>query len=139
MIAKGSKVQIRYALFLEDGTQVDGNADGEPLGIVVGEEQMMPALEEAMIGMAEGESKKIVLTPEQAYGPVREEGFQEVPLEDIPAEGRNVGSMLTAENDAGDRINLRVHEIGEDKIVLDLNHPLAGQTLTFDIEILSVE
>ena len=139
MIAKGSKVRLRYALFLEDGTQVDGNADCDPLALVVGQEQVMPALEEAMLGMSEGDTKQIVLTPDQAYGDVRPEGFQEVPLQDIPAEGRSVGAVLTAENESGDRISLRVHEIRDDSIVLDLNHPLAGQTLTFDIEILDVE
>jgi FKBP-type peptidyl-prolyl cis-trans isomerase 2 len=139
MIENGNKVQICFALFLEDGTQVAGNTKDEPLEITVGNQDIMPAVEAAMVGMDVGDQKKIVLTPDEAYGPVHEEGFQEVPLSDIPEELREVGAVLPAQNESGEVFHLEVHEVKDDVVVVNLNHPLAGKTLTFDVEILGIQ
>jgi FKBP-type peptidyl-prolyl cis-trans isomerase 2 len=118
---------------------VDGNVDEEPLEVTVGNEDLMPDLEAAMIGMEIGDKKKVVLTPDQAYGPVRDEGFREVPTGDIPEDSRFEGAVLTAQTESGELFHLQVHEVQDDVVVVDLNHPLAGETLTFDIEILAIQ
>lgn len=139
MIKEGSTVSIEYTLTLDDGATADSNVGGEPLVYNQGEQEILPALEEALVGLAEGDSKQVKLTAEQGYGLVDPEGFQEVTPDMVPEDARTVGTMLIASDPEGNRQPIRVHEVGADKIVLDFNHPLAGQALTFDIRILAVE
>ena len=73
------------------------------------------------------------------YGEINEELFQEVPPDNIPEEAREVGKILYGQGPGGQPFPVRVHEIREEVIVLDLNHPLAGQALSFDIRVVSVE
>ena len=86
--------------------------------------------------MRAGEEKRVTLSAENAYGEVQEDAFREVPLDRIPPEARHVDALLTV---PGRAVTIRVHEIRESTAVLDFNHPLAGQDLTFDIRIMSVE
>jgi FKBP-type peptidyl-prolyl cis-trans isomerase 2 len=85
-----------------------------------------------------GDAKKITLKPEEAYGPVIQEAFREVDAETVPAQFRFVGAVLGVQDPAGGVFPIRVSQVNEDKIVLDFNHPLAGQTLQFDVKVLNV-
>ena len=89
-----------------------------------------------MLGMAVEERKTINLEPDQAFGDVNPEAFREVPLDSIPADSREVGAQLRAEGFDGP---IRVSEVREETIMLDFNHPLAGEQLTFEVRILSIE
>ena len=139
MIEEGSTVSIEYTLTLDDGTTADTNVGDDPLVYSQGRQEILPALEEALVGLEIGDTKTVSLTAEEGYGVVDPEGFQEVTPDLVPDDARTVGTMLVASDGEGNEQPIRVHEVGEDKIVLDFNHPLAGQALTFDIKIVAIE
>lgn len=132
-------VGIEYTIKLEDGTTVDSNVGGEPMLYTPGGGMILPALEDALKGLEEGESKQVKLTAEQAYGEVRPDLQREIPTEKIPEDGRHVGAVLMSEGPNGQTALVRVKEVKEEVILLDLNHPLAGEALTFDVKVLSIE
>lgn len=139
VVKDGSKVSIDYTLKLEDGTVADSSAGDEPLVYEQGAGQMLPALEQKLAGLAVGEERQVTLPPEQGYGPVQEELFQAVPVEQIPEDARQAGAILVAQDSEGKQRRVRVHEVRETEIVIDLNHPLAGKTLLFDVKVVAIE
>jgi len=139
VIEDGKTVSLEYTLKLEDGTQADGNVGGEPLVYEQGAQQILPALEQAIAGMEESQTKEVTLEAEQAFGDVNPDLRQEVESEVVPEEARREGAQLVSEDPSGNRRLIRVHEVRDDKVVLDLNHPLAGQKLHFDVKVLKVE
>ena len=138
MIKHGHKVSLEYTVFLEDGTQVDSNVGEDPLVFVLGANQVFPALEQALMGLAVGDTKQILLKPEEAYGPVVPEAFREVELESIPASYRHEGAVLGIQDPQGGVFPIRVHKIQEKKVILDFNHPLAGRALRFHVKVTGV-
>ena len=136
MIAAGKTVGFEYTLTLDDGSVVQSNKEGEPLTYVHGENQLLPALEQQLEGLDVDDRKEVTLAAEEAYGGVREEAFREVPSEQIPEGARRVGAQLSAQGYEGP---IRVHEVKDETVVLDFNHPLAGQLLKFDIRVVSIE
>lgn len=139
VIESGSAVSIEYTLKLDDGTTVDSNVGKEPLTFKQGTGTILPALEEALLGAKVGDTKEVQLTAEQGYGAVNPDAFQEVPLERLPEDARTAGTMLMAGAPDGQEHPVRVHEVKEETIIVDFNHPLAGQALNFDIKILTIE
>jgi FKBP-type peptidyl-prolyl cis-trans isomerase SlyD len=97
-----------------------------------------PALEAKLAGMKIDESREVTLSPEEGYGPVHPEGFQTVPLDIIPEDARHEGAQLVGQGPHGEPIHARVTEITDDNAVVDLNHPLAGQTLHFTVKVVSI-
>ncbi len=138
-VEAGRKVSIEYTLTLDDGKQADSNVGGEPLVFEHGAHQILPALEDALAGMKVSESRKVTLPPDKGYGEVMPQLIQEVDPQKIPEEARVAGAELAAEDQQGNRHFARVHEVREDKILVDMNHPLAGKTLHFDVKILSID
>jgi len=136
MIDKGSKVSIEYKLVLDDGTEVDSNVGGEPLEYEHGTGQIIAGLESALAGLAAGDEKQVKVAAADGYGQIDPEGYHEVELSQVPEGAREPGALLMAEGHDGP---IRVHEVKADKIILDFNHPLAGQDLTFDVKILKVD
>jgi FKBP-type peptidyl-prolyl cis-trans isomerase SlyD len=139
VIKNGSVVSVEYTVSGEDGKVIDSNKGKEPLKYTQGMHQMIPGFEKEVVGMKVGGEKHFKLKPEDGYGPVNPNAVQEVPKEKIPAEGLKVGTTLTARNAQGQMMQVRVREIKEKTVVLDLNHPLAGRTLVFDIKVLKIE
>ena len=139
VIEDGSSVSIEYTLKLDDGTTADSNEGQDPLTYTQGSSQILPALEEALLGHAVGDTKEVKLTAEQGYGPVNPEAFQEVELEMVPEDARTEGVTLVATGPDGQQQPIRVHEVREETIILDFNHPLAGQALNFDVKVLAIE
>lgn len=139
VIENGSSVSIEYTLKLDDGTTVDSNVGQDPLTYTQGSSEILPALEEALLGHKVGDSKEVKLTAEQGYGPVNPDAYQEVQMDMVPEDARTVGTMLVASAPDGQQQPIRVHEVREETIVLDFNHPLAGQALNFDITVLAIE
>ncbi len=138
MIQNGKKVSLEYTVFLADGTQIDSNVGEDPLVFVLGQNQVFPALEQELLGLKVGDTKKITLQAEQAYGPVVPEAFREVDIETVPAQYRFAGAVLGVQDPSGGVYPIRVHEVKDEKIVLDFNHPLAGQELRFDVKVIGV-
>ena len=138
-VTDGKRISIEYTLTLSDKTQVDTNVGGQPLIYTQGSQEILPALQKALVGLKAGETKHVTLSAEDGYGSVDPKAFQEVDKNVVPEDGRKAGTQLMARDPSGRSRPVRVHEIKENTIVLDLNHPLAGQTLVFDVKILKVE
>jgi len=138
MIQNGKQVSLEYTVFLTDGTQIDSNVGEDPLVFVLGSHQVFPALENALLGLKIGDCKQITLRPEDAYGPVVPDAYREVDLDAIPETYRYAGAVLGIQDPAGGVYPIRVHEVKEAKVVLDFNHPLAGQALRFEVKVLEV-
>jgi FKBP-type peptidyl-prolyl cis-trans isomerase 2 len=139
VVEKGSKVAVEYTLSLPGGEFVESNSGKEPLTYEQGAGKMLPAFEAQVNGLKPGATKEFDLAPEQAYGPVRKELYQTVDAAQIPEEARKVGTRLMAKAESGQQRPVRVAEVKGDKVVLDLNHPLAGKKLHFAVKVLSVE
>lgn len=138
MIETGSQVTLHYTLKLDDGRVVDTTEDRDPLEYQHGDSRLLPAFENALEGLAAGDEKELTLEPEEAYGPVNPEAFSKVAADAVPEELRQVDMMLMAEDGEGNQQPVRVHEVGEEHVVLDWNHPLAGQTLYFELRVVEV-
>jgi FKBP-type peptidyl-prolyl cis-trans isomerase SlyD len=138
-IEAGSTVRLEYTLKDDAGTLLDSNKGRAPLTYTHGQNQIVPGLEKELKGMHAGEEKRVVVKPEDGYGTVNPSAQTEVPKEMLPAEAMNVGTRLMARNAAGDGQPVTVKEIKDKTVVLDLNHPLAGKTLLFDVKVLDVE
>ena len=139
VVTDGSVVSLQYSLSEEDGKLIESNKGKDPLKYTHGSKQIVPGLEKELTGMKVGGEKRVTVKPEDAYGVVSSKAFQEVPKEQIPVNGLKVGATLAAKGPQGQEIPVRVHEIKENTVVLDLNHPMAGKTLLFDIKILDVQ
>lgn len=139
MIEDGRTISIEYTLKLEDGSTADSNVGRDPLVYQQGEGQILPALEQSLAGLHVDDTKSVELSPEQGYGVSDPNAFQTVPLDAIPEDARTAGAQLISESPDGRRQIVRVHEVRDSQIVLDLNHPLAGQTLHFDIRVIGIE
>lgn len=136
----GNTVQVHYTGKLSDGTVFDSSRDREPLEFAIGEGQIIPGFEQAVIGMEPGESKTAEIPSDQAYGPHREEMVLEVDREQIPEDIEvEAGQQLQVQHPSGQMIPVVVTNVAESKVTLDANHPLAGQDLTFDIELVKVD
>jgi FKBP-type peptidyl-prolyl cis-trans isomerase SlyD len=139
VVKDGTVVSLQYTLSGEDGKTIESNKGKEPLKYTQGSHQIVPGLEKGLAGMKMGEERRVKVKPEEGYGPVDPKGFQEFPKEKIPSEGLKVGAVLMAKGPQGQQVPVRVHEIKEKTVVLDLNHPMAGKTLVFDVKVLDVQ
>ncbi len=138
-ISAGKTISMEYTLTLEDKKVLDSNVGGKPLSFTQGSHQIIPGLETALEGMKVGESKQVIVSPEQGYGPVNPKAIQEVQIDKIPEEARKVGSQLQAKGPDGRMVTPRVVEVKEQVVMLDFNHPLAGKKLFFDVKILDIK
>jgi FKBP-type peptidyl-prolyl cis-trans isomerase SlyD len=139
VVKDGSIVALEYTLSDESGNVIESSKGKSPMVYVHGQGQIVPGLEKALTGMKMGEEKTVVVKPEEGYGPVNPQAFQEVPKENFPAEGLKPGMTLMAHGKDGVPIRIRVHEIKDKTIVVDLNHPLAGKTLTFNVKVSEIK
>ncbi len=139
-IAAKSYVSLEYRLSLESGEEIESSeAAGEPLGFIAGADQVIPGLEKALMGMAVGDSSKIVVAPEDAYGDSDPELIQEVPKEAFPDDADIApGMSFEADGPEGPFLVNVVKTADDGTVTVDLNHPLAGKTLIFDIKIIEV-
>ncbi len=138
-IEDGAAVQLEYTLTDEAGAVLDSNKGGNPLTYTQGKQQIIPGLEKALSGMRAGEERKVTVNPQEAYGEVDPKAVTEVPKKLIPPNSLSVGAQLVAQTQGGGRQMVRVKEIKEETVIIDLNHPLAGKTLYFDVKVLAVE
>ncbi|MCX8071740.1 MAG: FKBP-type peptidyl-prolyl cis-trans isomerase [Candidatus Binatia bacterium] len=137
-IHAGNRVAIEYTLRLEDGSIIESNVGEEAFEYTQGNEEIIPGLEQGLEGLEEGDVKEIRIPPELAYGEVLPEAFYEVDKNLVPPAARVVGTELVARDANGRERHVRVHEVHDETIVIDANHPLAGKTLIFDVRVLSV-
>lgn len=135
----GDRVKVHYTGTLPDGTVFDSSKNREPLEFTLGQGQIIRGFEEAVVGMAPGDTKKETIPPDRAYGAPRDDLRVKVPRESLP-EGLapNVGETLYVRQPDGNAAPVRVADVGEQEVTLDANHPLAGQQLVFEIELVEI-
>ncbi|GAK75414.1 MULTISPECIES: FKBP-type peptidyl-prolyl cis-trans isomerase [Nonlabens] len=133
-------VKVHYTGKLKATGQVfDTSADREPLEAQLGQGMLIPGFENGLIDMKVNEKKTIEIPKEEAYGEVMEELFHKVDRTQLPQEVQpEVGMGLISQNPDGTERQLRVAEVQEDHIVVDANHPLAGQDLVFELELVGI-
>ncbi len=133
-------VGLRYTLFSDDGEVIESNMSDDPLWLIQGRNHVVPGLEDAIAGLQAGDKKEITLPPERAFGLVDDEAYQVLAREEFPDEVEvTVGLGVDLYDEQEDVvIEATVVEIDGDDIVLDFNHPLAGETLRFALEIVDL-
>jgi len=137
-IAKDHVVEIDYTLTNEAGDVLDSSSGGQPLAYLHGYKNIVVGLENDLVGKAVGDNFKSVVKPEEGYGEVNDKLVTDVPKEELASiPDLKEGISIQAQSSQGTQI-FKVVKIGDDKITLDGNHPLAGQTLYFDITVKSV-
>jgi len=137
-VSAGKEITIEYTLKLEDKSTIDSNVGAEPLKFIQGEHQIIPALETALEGLKVGDKKEVKIKPEDGYGDVDPNAVQEIDKSRIPPEALVVGTPLEGRDPSGRPVHAKVREIKESTVILDLNHPLAGKTLFFEVKILGI-
>lgn len=136
-VKKGDKVKVNYKGTLADGTVFDSSEGKEPLEFAVGSGQVIQGFDEAMVGMKKGDSKVVEIPVEKAYGKRKDEMVMTVPVEQVPPDlNPEVGMRLEMGGTGGELLRVVVVNIDENNITLDANPPLAGEELTFSIELL---
>lgn len=135
VVADGATVSMEYTLTLSNKTQVESNVGQSPLVFTQGSGHLVPGLEKALNGMKAGQTKRIEVPAELAYGVYNPDAQIKVPKHRVPPTVK-VGDVLTRPSD---RQPLKVLQITDDTVIMDANHPLAGKDLVFDVKILKVE
>ena len=139
MIEDGQKVKIHYTGTLDDGSQFDSSAGHDPLEFEMGAGMVIPGFESGVKDMAVGEKKSIHIPAAEAYGERREEMVMEFERAELP-EGLEpkVGMGLQMQGPQGQPVHVQITAIGETAVTIDANHPLAGQNLNFELELIEV-
>lgn len=135
----GDTVRMHYSGSLADGTQFDSSEGRDPLEFTLGSGQIIPGLDKAMTGMEVGETKQVVVEPDEGYGDRDPSRIQAVPREQIPDHiPTEPGTQLQMQTPEGQTLPVVVADTSETEVTLDANHPLAGQKLTFDVELVEI-
>jgi len=135
-VQAGCVVSMDYTVRLEDGKVVETTWGKSPVEYLHGGGQLLPALERALEGLGEGENAAFTLPPEDAYGPRREENLATIPRKAFPAQvALEPGIALMARSSTGQTYPLTVRDVQGDQVVVDMNHPLAGKPLSFEVTI----
>lgn len=135
----GDIVKVRYIGTFDDGQTFDSSDGREPLQFVIGEGMLIPAFEQAIVGMLPGDSKSVHIPADDAYGPYMDELILEVDRNQIPPYiSPEEGMQLQITQDDGSSTVVKVVKLTDEKVFLDANHPLAGKDLNFNIELVDI-
>lgn len=136
----GDNVSVHYTGTLNDGTKFDSSHDrGEPISFTVGAGQMISGFDNAVNGMNVGETKTVTLPPDQAYGDTNPEAIQVFPKDQFPENFEFIaGGVVQGQYPNGSGFTATITEVKDETATLDFNHPMAGKTLNFEIELVSV-
>jgi len=139
VVKEGDTIKIHYTAKLKDGDVFESSKGHVPFQFKVGEGSVIPGLEKAVIGMKVGESKTVEVPPEDGFGPKHEELIFKVDKASIPQDIEPfVGQNLQMQHPDGGVVSLTVTDINEDSVTLDANHPLAGNMIIFDLELVEI-
>lgn len=137
---EGDTVTVAYQGILNDGSIFDSSDEDEPLVFILGEDAVLPGFEKAIFGMETGERKIVRIPPEEGFGIRQERLVDQFAIDNLPA-GFNpkIGAQLEVTAEDGSHFQVVVTELRDGRVTLDANHPLAGQTLIFHIELLAID
>ncbi|MBI2144668.1 peptidylprolyl isomerase [Candidatus Woesearchaeota archaeon] len=139
MVAMGSRVSVDYTGRFEDGTVFDSSEGREPIQFVAGEGHVIKGFDDAVIGMRKGESKKVTIMPENGYGSRDEKLQQDVPRSVFPP-GMKIekGMGFSFKTPTGELIHASITGATPEMVTLDMNHPLAGKSLVFELKVVEI-
>jgi peptidylprolyl isomerase len=138
-INMGDDVLVHYTMKLESGDIIETTRKGEPFLAKVGSHDLLPELERVLIGLEKGDRREVRIPPSKGYGERREGLLHEIPKSTLASEHEPSKNMLVdVFSKDGNRSLVTIHDVKEDSVVLDLNHPLAGMTLVVDIEVVDI-
>ncbi len=139
-VKSGDTVRVHYHGKLNDGTTFDSSEDRDPLEFEVGSGSVIAGFDNGVTGMKVGDKKTINIPVDEAYGQVQDDLLMEFPLDRFPADMKpEVGMELNMSNGAGQNFPVVITEVLDNSVVLDANHPLAGEDLTFDLELVEIK
>ena len=134
----GETVRVHYRGTLSDGSEFDSSAGREPLTFTLGEEAVIPGFEAAVAGLAVGESVTVTIPSDEAYGERNPEAVQNVPIDAFGDMEPEVGMVIGVQSPDGQQMAATISEVLDDHVVLDFNHPLSGQDLTFELSLVEI-
>ena len=138
-VKTGDTVKVHYHGRLTDGTTFDASEGRDPLEFEVGSGSVIKGFDDGLLGMGVGDKKTVEIPVEDAYGPRDPDMLMEFPIDRFPADMKpEVGMQLTMTNDAGQNFPVVIAEVNGDTAMLDGNHPLAGEDLIFDLELVEI-
>lgn len=138
-IKEGDTVKVHYTGKISDGTVFDSSREREPLEFTIGEGKLIPGFEKAVVGMSVGDSNTVTIPFDEAYGEKRDDMIVDVEKKQIPDDIKpEVGQQLQIQQKDGGAIPVVITDVTDESVKLDANHPLAGQDLTFEIEVVEV-
>lgn len=140
VVKSGQVVSLAYALWLDDGDEIDSAEAGDPLVYLHGSGSIIPGLERELEGLKVGDKRDVTVEAADAYGEVDADAFEMVPYSAFPddVELEEGLELQMIDNETGDQMLAFISELRDDGVVLDLNHPLAGETLSFAVEIVGI-
>lgn len=138
-VKKGNTIHLHYTGKFEDGKEFDSSKNKGPITFEVGSGQIIPGIEEAVVGMKEGEKKKISLPPEKAYGERQNKLVREFPRSVLMDNQVSEGQVVQLQTDNNQIVSATVKKLADKTVTFDFNHPLAGETLHFELELISIE
>ncbi len=137
--SRGDTVRVHYTGTLDDGTEFDSSRGRDPLVFELGSGQVIPGFDSAVEGLSPGEETEVRLEAREAYGDRQEELLMSVDRDDVPPSFEPVvGAVVELSHPGGQRFPGRITEVSDQSIAIDANHPLAGQALTFAIELVEI-
>lgn len=140
LVTEGSKLSIHFALKLRDGSVVDSNFETRPASLVLGDGNLLPGFERCLLGMRSGQRETFVIAPEQGFGQRNPNNLQEFPRSTFaPDLALSEGLVLSFADAQRAELPGVVAAFDDEKVTVDFNHPLAGQEILFDVQVLSVE
>jgi peptidylprolyl isomerase len=138
-VKENDTVKVHYTGKLNNGEVFDSSLERDPIEVTLGQGQLIPGFEKELVNMEVNEKKTINVPKEEAYGDIMEELFHEINKKELPEDIKpEIGMMLMAKNPDGTENQLRITDVKEESIVIDANHVLAGQDLTFELELVAI-
>ncbi|WP_179352734.1 FKBP-type peptidyl-prolyl cis-trans isomerase [Winogradskyella vidalii] len=139
-VKENDTVKVHYTGKLKSGQVFDSSVDREPLEFTLGQGMLIPGFEKAVIDMKVNDKKTVDIPMEEAYGDINKELFHKVEKAQLPAEiTPEVGLGLASRDAQGNEHQFRIVEVNDDNVIVDGNHPLAGQELVFDLELVEIK
>ncbi len=139
-VSEGSRVYLNFSVSLEDGSEVDSNFGGDPVDFAVGDGSLLPGFERRLFGMTAGQRQMFTVPPEDAFGQPNENNVQQLPRDQFEDDVElEIGLVFSFADAGGGELPGMIIAFDDEEVTVDFNHPLAGRTILFDVQVHRVE